>query len=100
MIYKSKVGFVSGNKLNPLDHIYVYKTKDLFTDGHNVKASHINKTDITHIIPEIYQELITMVYRRDRNADAVMKDKQMFQKIKDYYCQRSDNLENINMVHN
>ncbi|VBB18054.1 HD phosphohydrolase [Yasminevirus sp. GU-2018] len=83
MIHKSKVGFVSGNKLNPLDRIYVYKTKDLFMNGHNVKAKRINKTDITHIIPDTYQEYITMVYRRDRDIEALFRDKEVFQRIRD-----------------
>lgn len=83
MIFKNKVGFVSGNKLNPLDRIYVYKTKDLFVNGYNVKAHRINRNDISHIIPEVYQEYITMVFRRDRDPDKIVEDKQMFQQIKD-----------------
>lgn len=89
MIFKSKIGFVSGNKLNPLDQIYVYKTKDFFVNGYNVKAQRINKTDITHIIPDTHQEYITMVYRRDRDQLKLNNDKEIFQKI----C------ENINMVY-
>jgi alkylated DNA repair dioxygenase AlkB len=82
MIFKSKVGFVSGNKLNPLDRIYVYKTKDLFENGYNVKALLINKTDITHIMPDTHQEFITMVYRKDRDPIIMHRDKEKFQQIK------------------
>ena len=82
MIFRSKVGFVSGNKLNPLDSVYVYKTKDLFINGFGVTAHRINKTDISHIIPETYQEYILMVYRRDRDPDGIREDKKLFQNIK------------------
>lgn len=83
MIFKSKIGFVSGNKLNPLDQIYVYKTKDFFVNGYNVKAHRINKTDITHIMPDTHQEFITMVYRKDRNISHLYRDKDIFQKIRE-----------------
>ena len=82
-IFKSKVGFVSGNKLNPLDCIYVYKTKDLFENGYNVKAFKIDKTDITHIMPSNYQEYITRVYRKDRNLHCLYSDKEKFQNLRD-----------------
>ena len=62
IVFQHKVGYVSGNKTNPLDNIYVYKTKDLFMKGSNVKARKINKNDISHIIPDIYQEYITMIF--------------------------------------
>ena len=82
MIYSQKIGFVSGNKLNPLDHIYVYKTKDLFQNGHNVKSSKINKTDITQIMPDNHQEFITMIYRKDRNPEELFRDKEVFQQLR------------------
>ena len=85
MIFRSKVGYVSGNKLNPLDRIYVYKTKDLFINGFNVKAYSINKTDISHIISETYQEYITMVYRKDRDPKGIYADKELFQSIKETF---------------
>lgn len=92
MIFKSKVGFVSGNKLNPLDSIYVYKTKDLFENGYSVKAKLINKTDITHIMPENHQEFITMVYRKDRDFISLSKDKEKFQSIRDSISQKASKL--------
>jgi hypothetical protein len=61
IIYQTKVGFVSGNKSNPLDDIYVYKTKD---SGKSVKieATKKNKEDITAMMPSTYQEYVTMVF--------------------------------------
>jgi HD superfamily phosphohydrolase len=81
VISKNKIGFVSGNKQNPLDSIYVYKTKDMFVNGFNVKAQLINKHDITYIIPEIYQEYVTMIFRKDRDPDGIINDKSKCQSI-------------------
>lgn len=92
MVFKGKVGFVSGNKQNPLDSIYVYKTKDLFENGYNVKAKLINKTDITHIMPENHQEFLTMVYRKDRDFISLSKDKEKFQSIRDTISQKASKL--------
>jgi HD superfamily phosphohydrolase len=83
IIYRSKIGFVSGNKSNPLNKIYVYKTKELFDDGSEIKAHLIDKSEISHIIPEIYQEYITMVFRKDRDPHGILQDKEIFQNIKD-----------------
>ena len=83
IIYRNKVGFVSGNKSNPLNKIYVYKTKELFDDGSEIKAHLIDKSEISHIIPDIYQEYITMVFRKDRDPDGILQDKEIFQNIKD-----------------
>ena len=81
----NKIGFVSGNKPNPLDHIYVYNTKDYFINGNNVKAHKINKKDITHIMPETYQEYRTMVFRKDNDSDGIKTDKQLFLNITNKY---------------
>jgi hypothetical protein len=65
IIYQTKVGFVSGNKSNPLDDIYVYKTKD---SGKSVKieATKKNKEDITAMMPSTYQEHVTMVFYKNK----------------------------------
>jgi HD superfamily phosphohydrolase len=81
IVYRSKVGFVSGNKNNPLDMIYVYRTKDLL-DGQQIRERHIDKNEISHIIPDIYQEHITMIYRRDRDPLALARDKKVFLELK------------------
>ncbi len=83
IIFRSKVGYVSGNKLNPLDMIYVYKTKDHFIHGYDVKAHLINKNEISHIISDVYQEHIIMIFRKDQDFNAIQLDKEIFQKIKD-----------------
>lgn len=79
MILQNKIGFVSGNKLNPLDRLYVYKTKDLLINGSDVKSRRITKSEISKIIPEIYQEYINMVFRKD--YDDIDKDKEKFKEL-------------------
>jgi HD superfamily phosphohydrolase len=83
VVFRSKVGYASGNKLNPLDRVYVYKTMDHFINGHNVKARRINKTDITYIIPNTYQEHVTMVFRKEHDIEGIRRDKEILQTIKD-----------------
>lgn len=82
LVYKSKVGFVSGDKPNPLDRICVYKTKDYFTNSSDTKIYRINKYDITSVIPDTYQEYITMIFRKNRDPSAQQSDKDKIQKIK------------------
>lgn len=77
-VHKYKVGYVSGNKSNPLDMIYVYKTKDIANDK-NV-AYLINKNEISCIMPDIYQEYVIMVFRKDHDPDAINSDKEIFKK--------------------
>ncbi len=77
-VHKCKVGFVSGNKSNPLDMIYVYKTKDIAND--NNVAHLINKNEISCIMPDIYQEYVMMVFRKDRDFGAIANDKEIFKK--------------------
>lgn len=83
MIFTGKVGFVSGNRENPLDNIYLYKTKDYFTHGRDVKAHKIDKNDITFLLPEKYQEHITIFYRRDRDLNSLAIDERICKKLND-----------------
>lgn len=66
VIYQSKVGFVSGNKTNPLDNVYVYKTKDT---GKYLKIEAIkkNKEDITALMPKTHQEHVIMVFYKNKS---------------------------------
>lgn len=78
IIVNSKVGFVSGNKPNPLDNIYVYKTKDCYD---NVKIHKMSRHDISMIIPEKYQEYITLVYRKNKSYTEIINDKNTLHKF-------------------
>jgi HD superfamily phosphohydrolase len=81
IVYKNKVGFVSGNKKNPLDNIYVYKTKEHTINGKNVSARKIDKTEITHLLPDIYQEFVTMVYSTSLDRIILANAKEKFRQI-------------------
>ena len=59
-IYQTKIGYVSGNKENPLDNIYFYNTKDI-QKGEKFK---IDKTEVSKLIPDLYQEHILMIYEK------------------------------------
>jgi HD superfamily phosphohydrolase len=61
-VYQTKIGYVSGNKEDPLDNIYFYNTKDV-QKGKYIKFK-IDKTEVSKLIPEIYQEYILMIYEK------------------------------------
>lgn len=86
LIYSTKVGYVSGNKGNPLDSIYVYHTKDTLFHNYErdgeIKSRKIAKSDITNLIPENHQEYVLMIFRRDRNPIELKNDKKMFDIIR------------------
>jgi HD superfamily phosphohydrolase len=74
VIYKSVVGFVSGDKSNPLDNLYSYDYNDIkYT---NEKVQYIgnpiqkNKHGITSLISSEHQEYLTMIYfkKNDENS--------------------------------
>lgn len=81
LYFQNKVGFVSGNKPNPLDSIFVYKTKDC-----NVSTQLIghkkNKEEITLLMPNVYQEyIITIYYKNKNNIERINELKTHCQKI-------------------
>jgi HD superfamily phosphohydrolase len=55
IIGRFKIGYISGNKKNPLDDIYLYKSK-------NNDVILLKDSNTTILIPENYQEYITMIY--------------------------------------
>lgn len=78
IIFQTKVGFVSGNKSNPLDNIYVYKTKDIHNEN-IIKAYKSKKTDITTLMPTNYQEYITIIFYKDKyNRNKINELKEKF----------------------
>jgi deoxynucleoside triphosphate triphosphohydrolase SAMHD1 len=66
VVHQSKVGYVSGNKTNPLDDVYVYKTKNVKLTR-RLRASKKDKSDITAIMPASYQEYVTLVFYKDKS---------------------------------
>jgi deoxynucleoside triphosphate triphosphohydrolase SAMHD1 len=89
LVFSSKVGYVSGNKGNPLDRIYVYRTKDtLFHDYERdgeIKSRRIAKSDITNLVPENHQEYVLMVFRRNKAPEKLEQDKADFEAIRSRY---------------
>lgn len=87
VVYQSKIGFVSGNKKNPLESIYVYKTKQSNFPNINGTSSTLqaikkNIQDESLLISQTYQEYITMVFYKDKfNTLRINQLKSMFQKI-------------------
>ena len=61
LVFQNKVGFVSGNKPNPLDSIYLYKTKNV-NKSNKLTWYKKNKEEISLIIPNLYQEYIIIIY--------------------------------------
>lgn len=66
LIFQRKIGFVSGNKPNPFDSIYVYKTKDskIVT---KIETHKMLKNDITIMMPKFFQEFITMIFVKNND---------------------------------
>jgi len=91
LVFKGKLGYVSGNKSNPLEQIYVYKSKDYLHNGNNLLAKKINKNQITHLMPNIHQEYITMVFRRDNDERGKIDDVYKFKLMNDEYMFNEQN---------
>jgi HD superfamily phosphohydrolase len=62
ILHQSVIGYISGNKKNPLHNINVYSTKD----DSIVKLLDSN---LTKLMPENFQETILMIFYKDKNID-------------------------------
>lgn len=82
IIFKTKIGLVSGDKQHPLDSIYSYSTKSMIQkDIPDVKK--INMDEVSLLIPKLHQEYITMVFIKDKeNKKIISKVKELISKIK------------------
>lgn len=95
IVYYNKVGYVSGNKSNPFDNLYVYTTKHIAeTDDSNkylesligksqIKAIKYDKTSFTLMLPTLYQECINMVYYKKNDSATIGK-------LQDYFSSKYD----------
>jgi len=61
IIFKSKIGFISGSKDNPLNHVYYYNK--LNSDICGIDSNEY----ISFIVPKIYQEYIYVFLLKDEN---------------------------------
>lgn len=66
LIYRNTIGFVSGNKKNPLDNIFVFKTKDLYK-SEILTCRIIDVNEYSYLIPKNHQEHIIMVFYKHKN---------------------------------
>ena len=82
VIFKTKIGLVSGDKQHPLDSIYSYSTKSLLQkDVPDVKKIEVD--DVSLLIPKVHQEYITMFFVKNKsNKKAINKVKEIVSKIK------------------
>ncbi len=76
IIFKNKIGLLSGDKSNPLDNIFCYYTKSLLQND-IPEISKININDVSLLIPNIYQENIMIFYLKDSS------NKKINNKLKD-----------------
>ena len=62
ILHQSVIGYISGNKKNPLHNINVYSTKD----DSIVKLLDSN---LTKLMPQNFQETVLMIFYKDKNID-------------------------------
>jgi hypothetical protein len=60
--YESVIGFISGNKNNPLDSVYLYKSKNPYND-----LEILTNTDSARLLPNKYQEKLLMIFYKDKH---------------------------------
>lgn len=80
IVFQTKIGFVSGNKKNPLNNIYSM-SPSLFRTNTNISSSKISIDDISLITPKVYQEYLTMIYSKDDNENDLVKIKDWTEKL-------------------
>ena len=69
VFYQNKIGYISGNKENPLDNILVYKSKD--SNKENIIPIKIDKEDVSLILPSNYQENIIILFYKFKNPEDI-----------------------------
>lgn len=61
VLFQSTIGYVSGNKSNPLDNIFVYKTKNK-NEGFSLSAQKQSKESISYLVGDTYQEHLNIIF--------------------------------------
>lgn len=78
IFFQSKIGYVSGDKPNPIDIVPFYKTKDI-KNKMRLTPYPKNRYDDTTIIPLSYQEYVLTIYYKDKN------NKNRISELHDYF---------------
>ena len=71
LIFNSKIGFVSGNKTNPLNSIYFYNRKQYKID--QTYHGTIKKERVSAFLPDTYQEHLIMLFAKSSSDTRVIK---------------------------
>lgn len=77
LIYRNVIGYVSGRKSNPLNDIYVFKTKDL-ANSDKLTSRKVQITDYSLMLPANHQEHITMIFYRRSSQETINAIKNEF----------------------
>lgn len=82
LVYSNKIGLVSGSKTNPLDSIFVYRTKDIYQSaGPRLAMRRIDISKYSRLVASDYQEYITMVFYKDRDTKVIEDLRQEFHRL-------------------
>lgn len=84
IVFSHKIGFVSGNKPNPLNSIYVYKTKDSTKISRDIEAFKKDKNDTSTLISDSYQEYLLMIFYKDKT------NTKRIEELKNYFITQFD----------
>ena len=81
LIYRNIIGYVSGNKQNPLDNIYVFRTKDLNNTNEKIKSRKINIGEYSLLTTKNYQEHLTMLFYKQKNKKTIAALREEFREF-------------------
>lgn len=60
--FESIIGYVSGKKNNPLNSVYLYKSKNPYSD-----LEILSQSDSIRLLPNSYQEKLLMIFSKNKN---------------------------------
>ncbi len=68
ILHQANIGYISGNKGNPLDNIFLYSTK-------NDDIVKLLDSDLTKLMPDNFQETVIMIFytEKDESVDIIKK---------------------------
>lgn len=70
IVHYGKIGYVSGNKTNPLDHVFYYDRKDVASNMVPKKFGIDERHQVT-LLPTNYQEYIMLVFYKHNDPDII-----------------------------
>ena len=80
LYYENIIGFISGKKNNPLESVWLYKTKNPYSNLENLLQSESNK-----LLPQKYQEkFIVLFYNKLLSHDEIKKFYDKYNQVDNY----------------